>query len=235
MLEFFFPSQCFNCGIAKNRQTNPIGFFCFACQGKIKINRWLFCPVCNKKIPLGRQSCPSHSSPLTCLGIMGFYADPILKQAIWKYKYEFIEELGLPLANLLFEYFQQSFAPKLKPGKKTWLISFIPLAKKRERWRGFNQAEFLAGNLSQKTGLDLKKTLVRAKFKKPQMRLKNKAERLANIQNCFRIINPEAIKNKNIILVDDISASGATLQEAAKILKQGKAKRVFGLVLARNS
>lgn len=235
LLELFFPSHCFSCGLKRNSQTNPTGFFCFNCQNKIKLNQWLFCLECRRRIPRESQSCPVHSSPVSGLGVMGSYSDPILKQAIWKYKYEFIEELSSSLGALLFHYFKTVVSPQLKPQPQDWLISFIPLTAKRKRWRGFNQAELLAKEISQRSGLKLEKTLQRVKFKKPQMELKTKAERQANVENCFALIKPEVIKNKNLLLVDDIATSGATLKEAGRLLKQAGAKRIWGLVLARDN
>jgi ComF family protein len=235
ILDLFFPAHCLSCQIPKNKKTNPNGLLCLECQSKIELNQWLFCPICNKKLAKEETSCRSHKQSLTLLGVAASYNNQILKQAVWKYKYGFIEELSSPLSNLLFLYYEKALKPVINPDEKNWLIAYIPLHRKRKRWRGFNQAEILAKRFSQKTGLPLIKALVRKTFKTPQMEIANKKLRFENVRNSFQIITREKIKNKNLILIDDIAASGATLIEAARILKKSGSRKIFGLVLARSS
>jgi competence protein ComFC len=65
------------------------------------------------------------------------------------------------------------------------------------------------------------------------MKIKSYQARFENIKNSFEIIDARKIKNKEIILIDDISTTGATLMEGAKILKQNGAKKIYGLVIAK--
>jgi ComF family protein len=119
------------------------------------------------------------------------------------------------------------------------LIVPVPLHRRRERWRGFNQAELLAENLGKNLspGYDIPilKILKRKKFTAPQMKIKNYKEREKNIRSAFILNDPLEVelKNKKILLIDDISTTGSTLLECAKVLKSAGASSVWGMVLAR--
>jgi ComF family protein len=128
------------------------------------------------------------------------------------------------------------------------LVVPIPLHKRRLRWRGFNQSELLANYISENLtpGMEipvLNDILIRKKHTTPQMQVKKYSERKENIKDAFEIYPVKSaggsaekfkrIKNKNILLVDDVATTGATLNECAKTLKQSGAKKVFALVLAR--
>jgi len=75
--------------------------------------------------------------------------------------------------------------------------------------------------------------LIRKKNTPPQVQVENFENRLNNIIGAFQIKNSSLIKNKKIILIDDVFTSGATLQEGAKILKENGAKEIIGLVIAK--
>ncbi|MBU4216276.1 hypothetical protein L6270_02600 [Candidatus Parcubacteria bacterium] len=114
---------------------------------------------------------------------------------------------------------------------ETILIIPVPLHNKRLRWRGFNQSEKLAHFIANKSQIKINtENLKRIKFKKPQASLKKEA-RLKNIQNVFTWQGAK-LNHQNIILVDDVTTTGATLNECAKILKANGANEVWGLVLA---
>ena len=116
------------------------------------------------------------------------------------------------------------------------IIIPIPATKKRERMRGFNQAKVLAEALHEL--LDKNeyffdaKTLVRVRETVSQTKMASRRARLANPRGSFAVLAPEKVSGRNIILVDDVSTTGATLSEAAKTLKRAGARDVFALTLA---
>ena len=75
--------------------------------------------------------------------------------------------------------------------------------------------------------------LFREKHAEPQAKLKKKEEKRRNIEGVFSVKNGEKIKNKKIILLDDVATSLATMEEAAKVLKQNGVKEIWGLVVAK--
>jgi len=114
---------------------------------------------------------------------------------------------------------------------KKALIIPIPLHPRRERWRGFNQAELIAREIADYLHLEMSVgELIRVKHRKPQTKL-NKKDRKNNIKNCF-FWRGSGLSGRDIVLVDDVATTGATLNEAARILKENGAGRVWGLVAA---
>lgn len=169
------------------------------------------------------------------------YGDEIAKKAIWMLKYRGAKNLAEPLAELLNTRCLTKLPARrsLDAGgeiKSTsdWLIVPIPLSKNRLKERGYNQAELIAGYLAEKIKIPFcADALIKIKNTPTQVSIKNKKERLKNLNGAFAIKNPELVERKNIILIDDVSTTGATLREAKKVLKLAGAKKVIALVVAR--
>ncbi len=215
ILDLFFPIHCLGC----HREGE---FICFSCLKQVPLNR--------EQLTKFRQK-----SPLTGLITASDYDYPLVKQAIHRYKYDFIKELAKPLGKLMIK----KLITWPKTVKKDTFLIPVPLHKKRLRWRGFNQAELLAKVVSQELRIPLiNNFLVRTRYGLPQVQIKSPPERKANIKKAFEIGTVPAwqglsLFNKTIILVDDISTTGATLKECAKTLKSLKPKEIWGLVVAK--
>jgi ComF family protein len=155
---------------------------------------------------------------------------------VHKFKYKGKIQLAKPLGALLFTEFLHYWE-----NDAIDLILPVPLHKKRFRQRGFNQAFLLVndwGNLSRARSLKPwhavveTNVLVRNKKTAPQTGL-NRADRLQNIKNAFKVRRPDIVKNKRVLLVDDVYTTGATVNECARVLAKSGAKRVDVLTLAR--
>ncbi|MBI2577938.1 MAG: ComF family protein [Candidatus Wildermuthbacteria bacterium] len=171
------------------------------------------------------------------------YTESLIQRTIKKYKYEpFIKDLSSSLAFLIISHLMLADKPILPifSAAKTntiktseYLLVPVPLHKKRLRWRGFNHAELLAKELSLGLAIPLAANLlVKTKATLAQAELSEK-ERKTNVKDAFRVISPSSVKNKNILLVDDVYTTGSTLRECAKVLKKAGAFRIFGIVAAR--
>jgi len=207
-------------------------FFPIICLGCKKPGS-LICPSCFRKIPLHKKgSLKSNQTNLDKLIIATYYNNPLVKQMIYRYKYDFIKDLSKPLAKLMIRQLNKS----LELRSEDPMLIPIPLHKKRLKWRGFNQAHLLSLEIAQ--GLNIltnDKVLSRVKHSQPQMSIKSSKKRRENIKSVFKV-NPDfkdEINNKTIILIDDVSTTGATLEEAARTLKELKPKQIWGLVIAR--
>ena len=189
---------------------------CLACGSEGKF----ICPSCLEQIPLNSE--PSAATN---------YENLLIKKAIHHYKYNFVQELSVPLGNLM--------AKKLIAAPKNCILVPVPLHKKRLRWRGFNQSELLAQEISKQLNIPVASDiLIRTKNTQPQAKIENPAQRKANLQNAFALRHwgqslPRGLSPITIILVDDIATTGATLQECAKALAPLKPKSIQALVLAR--
>ncbi|MDP3731107.1 MAG: ComF family protein [bacterium] len=163
------------------------------------------------------------------------YQEPTIKKILWAFKYQFIKDLAKPLVRLLSVYLRHKKMDKfMETYRREILVIPVPLHFRRLNWRSYNQSELLARELCSEFGLNMQSdTLLRLKHHKPQAELGDKQERIKNAKNIFYCRQPDKIKNKTIILVDDISTTGSTLDECAKILKQSGAEKVIGLVVAK--
>ena len=109
----------------------------------------------------------------------------------------------------------------------------VPLHYRRLLKRKYNQSGLLAKELSKLTGIEVDyQNLVKHKHTKPQVEFSGK-ERLKNVKGCFSLKDKSKIKGKRVVLIDDVLTTGATLKECALALKQGGARSVDALTVAR--
>lgn len=205
---------------------------CKICMGKIHIHNSFFCPICFKRLPNIFSRCRHKKSPKYILAAATDYSDKIIQKMVLSFKYSRSKPMGDPLSKICIKYLKNIQLCKHVKNDSA-LITFIPLHPKKERQRGFNQSRIIAQKISQGMEIPLKDTLQRIKNTDPNARIKNKNERISNISECFRIIKSSQVQNKNIILVDDIHTTGATMAEASKILKNAGAKKIIALVIAK--
>ena len=148
-----------------------------------------------------------------------------LRRLIHLLKYDGMEPLGPALGRLL-----AAPAAELAPFD---VIAPVPLHRGRRIERGFNQAELLGRGLARETGCSLEPDLlVRRRPTAPQAGL-NARERRTNLRGSFAAPRPEAVRGRKILLIDDVTTTGATLEACARALKRAGAGRVVVLTLAR--
>lgn len=113
------------------------------------------------------------------------------------------------------------------------LLVPIPLHPARMRERGYNQSELLAKRVSQLTGIAISGALRRVKNTKTQARIVDEAARTRNLKGAFAVRPDAALHDKQVILIDDVTTTGATLNAAAQVLKQAGVGAVYALVVAQ--
>ncbi len=220
LLDIIFPKICVSC---KREGTH----LCQDCFALISLN-----------------NVPEPHAPGSSLSGLFFatsFEHQLVKDLIHYFKYPpFIKELAQPLAALIIAHFAMLDKPQrlvLSPDSSkrdgNYRIIPLPLHRKRLKWRGFNQAEEIGRELSRTLDFPLYiDVLVRVKNTKPQVELRG-AARTENVSGAFAVQYPEKIRKKKILLLDDVFTTGATMEEAARVLKEAGAKQVFGVVAAR--
>lgn len=204
--------------------------FCLGCEQEGS----LLCQSCLDNIPLlpaDYQAWPElkndfvFSHCYVCLD----YHQALTQNLIKNFKYQYLKILAKPLVGILEKKIIQLNL------NKDFIITNIPLHSKKRKKRGFDQTEILAKNLSQKINGPYHALLTRCKNTKPQAQLE-RTERLNNLQQAFiaKEIDQNLVKNKTIILIDDVATTGTTLNEAAKALLTLAPKQIIALVLAKN-
>ncbi len=249
-LDLIFPIECLSCG----REGN---WLCGDCFKKVNLKSKQYCLGCKLENDFG-EFCPNcrNNYDLTGVWIASLYEDKLISRAIKSLKYHFVSDLAEVLGGLLIlsvnnlinqnrilktnidagvdwrEFNRAKNVPLAILNFKANIIIPVPLSRKRLRWRGFNQAEILGRVFAKQYGLEINTGgLVRVKHKKAQAKL-NEISRQSNVKDCFAWRGGD-LNKRNIILIDDVVTTGATLNECAKVLKASGAQEVWGLVVAK--
>lgn len=225
LLDILFAPLCLNCRRNLRNEEKENGI-CKNCFEGIILNNSLFCSVCKARLPLNKKNC--HKNSLYLLGAAANYDNEAVKNLIWAFKYKKWQKLQSLLGGLLLSYLKN-----LNIDFNEWTIVSIPLYKDKLKERGFNQSQLLAEIVAENLKLKLVTALKRIKNTEVQAGLKDEKQRKENVKGCFIVENPEIILKKNIILVDDVHTSGATMNEAVSVLRSAGAKKIIALVLAK--
>lgn len=221
-------------------------FFPVRCLGCRTYDTWL-CDDCHTRLPLiTEQKCPLCDCPTTPDGatcllctkqpttfidgifVVSLYRDSLVRRLIHAYKYQFVVGLASPLALLMAQGLSHTHL------STPHVLIPVPLHKRRQRWRGFNHAEILAKELSLTIPLRAD-ILRRIRYTPPQAKYRKRERRIINLKQAFSINDKflQDVKGMSILLIDDVSTTGTTMNACAEALKQAGALRVTGLVLAK--
>ena len=112
------------------------------------------------------------------------------------------------------------------------VMTWIPISEKRRRKRGFDQVELLAQHLGVELGIKPQPLLKKIRDNPAQSGIVGQAERRANVLGVYQVVDPEAVRGKRVLLLDDIVTTGATAGECARVLLTAGAKEVHFAVIA---
>ncbi|MDF1497547.1 MAG: double zinc ribbon domain-containing protein [Patescibacteria group bacterium] len=213
--DLIFPPYCVACG-------NPGEWWCGDCRGKIHLVRG---DICSKCLTVAEHEC-AGILPFETVTSFGYYHDPNLRALITKLKFNGVTILKSDLKSFLCK----QKVPDISPGA---VFVPMPLAEKRLKERGFNQAEFVAEvlieafDLQNEINLDL---LERMENKDPQSSLTHDyGVRAGHIKGVFRA---KKASPEHVVLIDDVVTTGATAGEVVRVLMEAGAKRVDLITLA---
>jgi competence protein ComFC len=156
--------------------------------------------------------------------------DGVIKKLITTFKYKSVIAIGEILAELLWHCVAFPQAD---------YVTFVPISKKKLQQRGFNQAERICKKLSELSRIPYQSSVIKTVETKPQAGTTSKSERLENVRNSF-VIDPQfliSIRNNvskplTMLVIDDVTTTGTTLNEVAKVLKENGIEKVYGLTIA---
>ncbi len=154
-----------------------------------------------------------------------FKYDGEYKSFIFKLKYGLNKKYSYAMSLLMYKYIVKN-----NLFNNIDIITCVPMHKTKQRKRGFNQSELLAKQLSKYLNVPYKNTIVRNKNTVPQSKL-NFNDRFKNLNTVFQPIDNVNIniKGKNVLIIDDIYTSGATIMKCSKVLKQLHANEIYSL------
>jgi len=225
LLDLIFPKFCLGCG-------QEGLWLCKKCYENIKTKNHQCCPICRRQNQYG-SVCDNCKNKTSLDGLITgcVYEKGLIKKCIHYYKYQFIKDLSRPLSSLMLKTYKKLSPPALK---KAIMIP-IPLHRKRFIERGYNQSEILGKHIAKKINMPYyDKLLKRVKYTQKQASL-DKKSRLINLNQAFKVNKKFDFKGKNVIIIDDVATTLATLNSSAKQLKKAGANEVWGLVIARGN
>ncbi len=153
------------------------------------------------------------------------YEGPV-RSLLHALKYQSVKAIGVYCGQLLF---YTASIPSVN------LVTAVPLHRDRQRWRGFNQSQVIAETLAKLLNVPYSNLLERHCFSKTQASLSDPQARLQNVAGSFKLssslINSD-LNQEKILLIDDVTTTGATLNECAFVLKNAGATAVYGLTVA---
>lgn len=233
LVDIVYPRRCLVCKKDLRVRLGVDNLVCVSCWSLIKKNLPPFCSRCGRHLEnasFNKKICPPcikknlhfdrAFSPCVYEGV--------IKNLIHQFKYQNKDYLGVALARPMAQFIREYRLPM----EVIDIVVPMPLHQARHREREFNQAEVLGEDIAG----EFRKTiacgaLLRHRHTQTQTELEED-KRFANVKGSFRAKDERQIKNKNILLIDDVLTTGATSSEAALTLKEAGANIVFVLTLA---
>lgn len=184
-LDLIFPKFCFGC-------QKEGAYLCADCKDNLQTNHFPFCPACKNKI-IFPQKCSRGCGSQIKLAISPFsYDNFLIKDLIHNFKYNFVKSLGVDLGEFLIESIKNSPLEKaIAHRPENFIIVPVPLHRRRLAWRGFNQSEILAKEISGAFNIEFQNALKRIKNTKPQIEMASADERQENIKDAFALRSPK--------------------------------------------
>ena len=229
-IRMLYPPQCIMC----REQLQSENALCGSCWREMPFNTDCACVRCGASLigvteTVGAEcdDCIQNPSPWD-EGRAVFRYQGLARKMVLELKHGDRPELAAPAAAWMAQIAADMLTEKT-------LIVPIPVHWQRFLQRKYNQAEVLAKHVAKHSGAELKPDILRRPRKTIPLKQVNRSERFSILESAFEI-NPDKaqeIKERNIVLIDDVMTSGATLSAAAKTLQQAGAKDISVLVLAR--
>ena len=199
---------------------------CSFCRKIIDAELKGICQECAKKLPRLEGDC--RKTPLEdgthCFSALRY--DGMVRDSFLRYKFYGAVSYADTYSGLLAESLKDI-------GTDFDLVTWVPLSRRRKRKRGYDQAELIAEGTSHLLGLDCKRILYKNKETKAQSLTRGGKERRNNVKGAWSICDNADVKDKRILVFDDIVTTGATLSECCAVLKRAGALSVTAATLAK--
>ena len=244
LIDVIYPRTCRVCDkpLPERSDTRPLGeWFCQACEDDLEKVEPPYCKVCSEPYDGAIEgefrcgNCASRKFGFD-FAVAGYRAHGHVRELVHQFKFGKDLSLRGALGDLALRALKD---PRLeKEDLSEWCLVPIPLHKRRQRERQFNQSLELCHHLARQTGAKVVDAVRRTRQTNTQSRL-TRAQRLENLKGAFAMKRgfqgeTSKLRNRKVLLVDDVFTTGATTDSCARVLRrQGKAQKVVVIAVAR--
>jgi competence protein ComFC len=223
-----FPNLCTAC--KRDISTDNRLKICGECYSTIKLLKENTCRKCSRPLDYGGAycyECRRDGHYFTSLISAAAYTGTV-KDLVHKFKYFRQDYLKSFMARLMCDILESK-----KPREHIDFLAPVPIHWFKELTRGYNQSELLAREISKTLSIPFQDALLKKRFTFSQTKL-SKNRRSLNVSGSFTVKEGASVKNKNILLIDDVATTASTLDECSRVLHDAGAKKVFCLTFARD-
>ncbi|MDO4301162.1 MAG: ComF family protein [Clostridia bacterium] len=215
ILSIVYPNHCISCGEVLNAGKDK--WLCNNCRCDFEITEHKRCKTCGRIIYHDGKCriCNSERIYFDKGYSVLVYKDSV-RNGIMNFKYKGLYRYGKYFGNIMVNYAVQNINMSFD------YVTAVPLHSKRFKDRGYNQSKILAKAVAESMNIKYMDLLIRNKNTKAQNSL-NRKERKENIRDAFSLRKGMSVENKNILIIDDIYTTGATINECSRVLKKNKA------------
>jgi ComF family protein len=229
LASLFYPPACSVCATSVGHQD----YLCAECERKLPRITPPFCATCSEPFSgaisdtFNCANCAQRTLYFES-AVAIYRSRGVIRHLVHQLKYNNQLHLRHPVANWVNDALDDD---RLR-GHDFDLLVPVPLHPARKRHRGFNQAEELARLVSKRRGIACRAVLQRTRYTTTQTQF-DRAERMENLHNAFRLRKKEDVRGLRVLLIDDILTTGATLSECARVLRRAGASMVYAATAAR--
>ena len=182
------------------------------------------CSECEKALPYCKTPLHERAEIGACLAPLKY--EGIVREALLNYKFHAGQSRCTGFGDVLAQAAAEHF------GGEFDIVTYVPVSKKRKQERGYDQSYLLARETCRHWSVAPETLLQKTKDNVAQSSLSSREERQKNVVGAYVAVNEDKIKGQRILLIDDILTTGATLREAARVLREAGAERVICATLA---
>lgn len=189
------------------------------------LDRAGICSACEASLPYTETPLWKGPDGLRCAAPLWYEGS--VREALLRLKFQGVPGTAAPLGRLIAQCAAEEF------GGDFDVVTWVPVSRKRLRKRSYDQTELLCRAACRAWGIAPVQLLKKTVDTPAQSGLKDAAARRANVLGAYEAVNPENLRGRRVLLVDDICTTGATLSECVRVLRDAGADSVVCLALAR--
>ena len=224
MLDWIYPPTCISCRhlLELNNKPQRYLWLCSVCENLFEAIDENTCNICGKPTQYDIcESCRSKKFFFDKNTAIYLY-DDLIRDLLHSMKFRNKRHIAIGLGRLM--------AKQIKEIPPSTVLVPVPMHKKKQSERGFNQSSIIAAGISKAFNIPVEEILIRTRDTPPQHGL-HPAMRIENVYDAFNINKNHSPQDKHIIVIDDIFTSGSSLNECARVLKENGAAIVESMTL----